>query len=78
MYDICEKCIQKKGLKQAPCVKFKIYGEGADWKSLHIDNCQKLRKFFISEIYGKMNEQVKRIAKIDRLFPDIHVRPTYT
>jgi hypothetical protein len=76
MDDVCEKCIQAKGLKQATCVKFKIYGKGADWKSLNVDNCLKLRNFFISEIYGKMHEKVKRIATIDRLFSDICVRPT--
>ena len=76
MYDICEKCIQKKGLKQVTCVKFKIYGNGADWKSLNVDNCQKLRDFFISEIYVKMHEKVKMIATIDRNFPNIHVRRT--
>jgi len=76
MYDVCEKCIQEKGLKQAPCVRFKIYGKGADWKSLNVDNCLKLRNFFISQIYGKMNEKVQRIATIDRNFPNIHVRPT--
>jgi hypothetical protein len=75
MYNVCEKCIQEKGLKQVPCVKFKIYGKDADWKSLNVDNCLKLRNFFISQIYGKMHEKVQRIATIDRNFPNINVRP---
>ena len=76
MNDICEKCIQERGLKQVPCVRFKVYGKGADCKSLNVDACLKLRNVFISQIYGKMYEKVKRIATIDRAFPNNHVRPT--
>lgn len=64
---MCKRCIRRNGAENVACVRLGVWRDGADWRYLDVDNCPKLRKFFVSEIYGNPNKEILEYAMAQRL-----------